>query len=48
MNKVDPLQQARQRELLVKLLQAYGVEKDLSGLDNEALKKELEKVFWGK
>ena len=47
MNKPDPLQQARQRDLLIQLLKAYGVTEDLSKLDNEALKKELERVFWG-
>jgi len=45
--KVDPVHQQAMRELLVKLLRAYGVKKDLSMLDNMALKLELEKAVWG-
>ena len=43
----DPIHQQAQRELIVALLRAYGVEKNLSGFDNKALKVELERVFWG-
>jgi len=45
--KVDPIHQQAMREVLVKLLRAYGVKKDLSMLDNGALKLELEKAVWG-
>jgi len=45
--KVDYIHQQAMREVLVKLLRAYGVKKDLSMLDNTALKLELEKAVWG-
>ena len=48
MSKVDEAQRQEMRELLVMLLRAYGVDGDLSGLNNTGLKKELERVFWGK
>jgi len=45
--KVDPIHQQAMRELLVKLLRVYGLKKDVSLLDNTALKLELEKAVWG-
>ena len=45
--KVDPVHQQAQRDLLIKLLRAYNVTKDLTMLDNTALKLELEHAVWG-
>jgi len=45
--KVDPVHQQAMRELLVKLLRAWGVKKDVSLLDNTALKLLLEAAVWG-
>lgn len=41
----DPIHRQRMRELLITLLKAYGVTADLDGLDNDALKAQLGKVF---
>jgi len=45
--RLDTVHQQAMRELIVKLCRAYGVKKDLSMLDNTALKLELEKAVWG-
>ena len=45
MNKIDEKQLGDMRDLIVKLLRAYGVTADLDGFDNKALKVELEKVM---
>lgn len=44
---MDETKRQEMRELLVKLLREYGVTADLDGFDNEALKKELERVIGG-
>ena len=43
----DPIHQQRQRELLITLCRAYGIVKNLDGLDNRELKSLLEQEFWG-
>ena len=45
--KIDTVHQQRQRELMVALLRAYGVKKNLDQLDNRALMVELEKALCG-
>ncbi len=45
--KVDYIHQQAMRDLLVKLLRVYGVKKDVSLLDNTALKLLLEAAVWG-
>ena len=45
--KIDIVHQQAQRDLLIKLLRAYNVTKDLTMLDNAALKLELEHAVWG-
>ena len=47
MSKIDEKQLGDMRDLIVKLLRAYGVTADLDGFDNKALKVELEKVLGG-
>ena len=43
----DPVHQQAMRELIVALLRAYGVKRNLDALDNKALKVELEKAISG-
>jgi len=45
--KIDTVHYQRMRELIIALLRAYGVEKDLSVLDNGVLKAELAKALCG-
>jgi len=45
--KIDTVHRQHMRELIIALLRAYGVEKDLTLLDNGALKAELEKALCG-
>ena len=45
--KIDYIHQEAMRELIIRLLRAWGVKKDVSMLDNTALKLELEKAVWG-
>jgi len=46
--KIDHVHQQEQRELIVKLLRAWGVTDDFSLLDNKALKLLLEHAVWSK
>ena len=43
----DPVHEQAMRELIVGLLQAYGVKRNLDVLDNGKLKIELEKAISG-
>jgi len=45
--KIDYIHQEKQRDLIIKLLRIYGVKKDVSLLDNTALKLLLEAAVWG-